>query len=127
MPAKWRCFPIQVLVADRRDYSHGNSQSNFKYGETYCVNKDLMKFNAQGKCFSCLYIRDDELSEDWQAEQQIILESLYPECKSCPVYFMCGGGCIKSKSHDIECYLNKKLFSWFKAEYEKWRETEHAD
>lgn len=102
-------------------------QSNFKYGETYCVNKDLTKFNAQGKCFSCLYIRDDELSEDWQAEQQIILESLYPECKSCPVYFMCGGGCIKSKSHDIECYLNKKLFSWFKAEYEKWRETGYAD
>lgn len=97
-------------------------ESNFKYGETYCVNRKLLKFNAQGESVSCLYIRDDKLTENWQAELQIILERAYPECKSCPVYFMCGGGCIKSKSHAAECYLNKKLFSWFKAEYEKWRE-----
>lgn len=102
-------------------------ESNFSYGETYCVNKNLLKCNTQGKCFTCLYIRDNKLTENWQAEQQKILEEHFPECKRCPVYFMCGGGCLKSKSRDIECYLSRELFKWFKLEYESWKEVCDVD
>lgn len=102
-------------------------QANFSYGETYCVNKNLKKYNTSGESFTCLYIRDEKLSDNWQTEQQRLLDEKFPECRCCPVYFMCGGGCIKTKSRDIECYINKMLFSWFKAEYEKWKGAGYAD
>ena len=102
-------------------------QANFDYGETYCVNRHLQKFNTEGETVSCLYVRDEKLTENWQTELQSILDKNFSECRCCPVYFMCGGGCIKSKSRDIECYINKELFGWFKAEYEKWKEESYAD
>ena len=102
-------------------------QANFSYGETYCVNKNLKRYNTSGESFTCLYIRDEKLSDNWQTEQQRLLDEKFPECRCCPVYFMCGGGCIKTKSRDIECYINKMLFSWFKAEYEKWKGAGYAD
>lgn len=97
-------------------------EADFGYGETYCVNSRVKKCDAGGRLFTCLYMRDDELtSENWQAEQRRILDARFPECRDCQVYFMCGGGCVKSKSRDIECYINKRLFSWFKTGYEKGR------
>lgn len=101
--------------------------ANFSYGETYCVNKNLQKYNTEGTNFTCLYIRDEKLCDNWLAEQQSILESKFPKCRDCSVYFMCGGGCLKSKSHAVECYINKNLFSWFKTEYEKWEGAGYAD
>ena len=73
-------------------------QANFDYGETYCVNKNLQKYNTKGESVTCLYIRDEKLTKNWKAEQQRVLDDNFPECKYCPVYFMCGGGCLKSKA-----------------------------
>ena len=94
----------------------------FSFGETYCVNRDVKKCDAEGRLFSCLYIRDEELGQDnWQETQQGILQRNFPRCQSCDVYDMCGGACIKSRMHDIECRIYRNLYSWFKEEYPKWK------
>ena len=97
----------------------------FSFGETYCVNQRLMKCDTSGRYFTCLYSRDEELGEGtWQEEQREILRSKFPGCEDCVVYSMCGGACIKSKAHDIECRIYKSLYGWFKREYPKWRDGE---
>ena len=94
----------------------------FSFGETYCVNRDVKKCDAEGRLFSCLYIRDEELGQDnWQETQRGILQRNFPRCQSCDVYDMCGGACIKSRMHDIECRIYRNLYSWFKEEYPKWK------
>ena len=94
----------------------------FSFGETYCVNRDVKKCDAEGRLFSCLYIRNEELGQDnWQETQQGILQRNFPRCQSCDVYDMCGGACIKSRMHDIECRIYRNLYSWFKEEYPKWK------
>ena len=94
----------------------------FSFGETYCVNRDVKKCDAEGRLFSCLYIRDEELVQgNWQETQQGILQRNFPRCQSCDVYDMCGGACIKSRMHDIECRIYRNLYSWFKEEYPKWK------
>lgn len=94
----------------------------FSFGETYCVNRDVKKCDAEGRLFSCLYIRNEELGQDnWQETQQGILKKNFPRCQSCDVYDMCGGACIKSRMHDIECRIYRNLYSWFKEEYPKWK------
>lgn len=100
-----------------RQYKFG-----FNKGETYCVNYNSEKCDINGNFYDCLYIRDDALPESNYIEKQYeLLESKFPNCLNCEVYSMCGGACIKSKEHDIECLIYKSLYSWFKVEFEKWR------
>lgn len=95
----------------------------FFFGETYCINSRVKKCDAAGRLYTCLYIRDDLLgSGAWQEEQQELLLQRFPKCRDCDVYAMCGGACVKSLSHDIECSIYKRLYSWFKQEYPKWRD-----
>lgn len=95
----------------------------FSFGETYCVNKSIKKCDANGNLFTCLYIRNEPLHYyDWIDRQKRILRRKFPRCEHCEVYGMCGGGCIKSISHDRECRIYHRLYSWFKAEYPKWRD-----
>ena len=95
----------------------------FLYGETYCINRWVKKYDAAGNLHTCLYIRDDKLSPgNWQEEQKKILDKRFPQCRSCDVYDMCGGACIKSTAHEMECRIYKELYSWFKDEYPKWRD-----
>lgn len=99
----------------------------YQYGETYCVHRDLKKVDAAGNQYTCLYVRQTPLSENWQKEQADILDRISPACRECPVYGMCGGACIVSKRRDIECYYYKNLFTWFKAAYERFlKEVPHA-
>ena len=96
---------------------------NFTYGETYCVNKSLTKRDTSGKIYSCQYIRDEILSENNLIEDQAkIISSKFPKCKNCQVYDMCGAACIKSVSHDMECFFYKNLYSWFKQYYSENKE-----
>ena len=37
----------------------------------------------------------------------------FPNCKDCDVYRYCGGACIKSKKHFLECYYYKELINWY--------------
>lgn len=106
-----------MFRALRERYEHP-----FSFGETYCVNKTVKKCDAAGRLFSCLYIRDEEFGRDtWQDAQREILRKKFPHCQSCAVYGMCGGACIKSRMHDIECRIYRNLYSWFKEEYPKWK------
>ncbi len=94
----------------------------FSFGETYCVNSRVKKCDAAGRFYTCLYIRDDLIGGDnWQSDQQALLLQRFPKCGACDVYAMCGGACVKSLSHGIECGIYKRLYSWFKEEYPKWR------
>lgn len=98
-------------------------RAQYEYGETYCVNRRLQKLNAVGKRYSCLYIRDEELfAEQWQEQQAKLITEKFPDCQNCAVYKMCGGACIKSLSHDLECGFYKRLYSWFISIYEAERE-----
>lgn len=94
-------------------------ESNYVYGETYCVNRQLSKVDVTGQLYSCQYMRDTKLS-CWQ-EQTAILDD-FPLCKKCEVYHMCGGACVKSKAHDLECYYYRNLYSWFKKWYSERKE-----
>ena len=97
-------------------------KSQFNDGETYCISYNSQKCDLNGNFYDCLYIRDDVLpEEDYIAIQYNILKSRFPKCMKCEVYSMCGGACIKSKEHDIECLIYHSLYTWFKAEYERWR------
>ena len=100
-----------------RQYKFG-----YNKGETYCVNHNSRKCDINGNFYDCLYIRDDILPEtDYAKQQYEILKTRFPNCLNCDVYSMCGGACIKSKEHDIECLIYKSLYTWFKAEFERWR------
>lgn len=111
-----RYLGITIQLLRRYDY-------NFTYGETYCVNKSLTKRDTSGKIYSCQYIRDEILSENNLIEDQAkIISSKFPKCKNCPVYDMCGAACIKSVSHDMECFFYKNLYSWFKQYYSENKE-----
>lgn len=89
-------------------------EANYQYGETYCFNRNLWKVGPTGKLFSCFYIRDVPLDpENWQEQQAALLDYLFPKCKGCRVYGMCGGGCHKSLDHEQECAFYYALYSWF--------------
>lgn len=96
---------------------------NYEFGETYCVNRSLMKTDTDGRCLSCLYLRGVKYSWDrWQEEQGRFIASRFPGCRTCPVYSMCGAACIKSVRHADECYFYKNLYTWFRRTYEPHRE-----
>ena len=89
------------------------------YGETYCSNRTIQKVDAQGRQYPCLYIRRHELSDNWLKDQQDLLDALSPECRKCSVYSMCGGACIISQEHDLECRFYKALYTWFQKEVKR--------
>lgn len=106
-----------MFVQLYRQYNFG-----FNKGETYCVNHNSKKCDINGNFYDCLYIRDDILPEtDYTEKQYELLKTRFPNCLNCNVYTMCGGACIKSKEHDIECMIYKSLYTWFKAEFERWK------
>lgn len=86
--------------------------SNYEYGETYCLNHKSSKLDYQGNVLNCLYMRDDKLPENYLEYQQKKLEE-FPNCKTCDIYKYCGGACIKSKLHFLECYYYKELIKWY--------------
>ena len=111
-----RYIGIVIQLLRRYDY-------HFEYGETYCVNKILTKRDNTGQIYSCQYIRDEKLSENNLIEDQAkIISSKFPKCKECEVYGMCGSACIKSISHDIECFFYNNLYTWFKQYYSENKE-----
>ena len=91
-------------------------ETHYTYGETYCSNRTIRKVDAQGRQYPCLYIRRHELSDNWLKDQQDLLDALSPACRQCPVYHMCGGACIVSQEHDLECQFYKALYTWFQKE-----------
>jgi radical SAM protein with 4Fe4S-binding SPASM domain len=91
-------------------------EARYTYGETYCSNRTIQKVDAKGRQYPCLYIRRQELSDNWLKEQQDLLDALSPECRQCSVYGMCGGACIVSQEHAQECRFYKALYTWFQKE-----------
>lgn len=103
-------YPYFVHLAERK-------LNDYEYGETFCVNKKVLKLDVAGNSYSCQYIRDEMLTEELM-DMQKLLDEKFPNCKSCAVYGMCGAACVKSIEHHLECYYYKKLFSWFMEWYE---------
>lgn len=91
-------------------------EARYTYGETYCSNRTIRKVDTKGRQYPCLYIRRQELSDNWLKEQQALLDALSPECRQCSVYGMCGGACIVSQEHALECRFYKALYTWFQKE-----------
>lgn len=94
-------------------------EAHYEYGETYCSNKTLHKYDGKGDMYPCLYIRKDKLSERCLEQQKVMLDKL-PGCRTCSVYDMCGGGCMMSHEFSNECRIHKAVYSWFKEEYPKY-------
>ena len=92
-------------------------KAGYEYGETYCVNKNAMKVDVAGNEYSCHYIRDYNARNGLNP----ILDE-FP-CKDCDVYSMCGGACVKSKEHHLECYFYKTMYRWFRKWYEDRKEV----
>ena len=91
---------------------------NFKYGETFCANNNIIRVDWNGNHFNCAYIRDVLLNKNWKNTQIKIIENLSKKCINCSVYSMCGAGCVKSRKHNLECKFYYELYSWFKDFYE---------
>ena len=87
--------------------------ANYSQYETYCVNSKRDKVDLDGNYLTCLYIRDEK-PEDLER----IYNTKLTKCLSCSVHSMCGGACIKSKTHSKECFYYKTLYTWFKSYYE---------
>lgn len=79
-----------------------------EYGETHCVSRSRVKIDGKGREWDCLYIRDTK-PEDNKAK----LDSYFPNCRGCDVYAWCGGACVKSKAHNLECYFYHTMFNWW--------------
>lgn len=88
-------------------------KAGYEYGETYCVNTNAIKVDASGQEYSCHYIRDYEVKDGLRE----ILDDF--NCKNCDVYSMCGGACVKSVEHHLECFFYKTMYRWFKDWYEE--------
>ena len=110
-----RYYPYYSHLAERR-------LANYEYGETFCVNKNVLKMDVSGNSFSCQYIRDEKLTDEL-SDMQKLIDRKSPACRTCEVYGMCGGACIKSAEHHLECYYYKKLFGWFMSWYEANKEV----
>ena len=89
-------------------------ESNYTFGETRCASLRTKRVDVTGQRFDCLYIRDNPLMDDWLDAQKKMIASKFPKCVGCPVYDMCGAGCVKSLYHDEECWFYKNIFSWYK-------------
>lgn len=89
-------------------------KAKYEWGETYCVNKNNIKMDIFGRKYTCHYMRDTKAKK-----LKEVMEDSFPSCKNCEVYAICGGACIKSKYHNLECMYYKKLFTWFKTWYEE--------
>lgn len=89
---------------------------HYTFGETYCSNRHIQKVDARGQAYPCLYIRKEKLRKDWLKEQQALIDSVSPGCRQCSVYGMCGGACIVSQEHEMECRFYKALYTWFQKE-----------
>lgn len=82
--------------------------ANYEFGETYCISRERLKVDADGNAFNCLYIRN--LYADNNKE---FMEKTFPRCRKCRCYAMCGGACVQSLSHDVECRFYYGLYSFF--------------
>lgn len=91
--------------------------AGYEYGETYCVNGRSLKTDVAGKLYSCHYIRDHEVRDG--KDLAGVLDEF--GCNKCRVYPMCGGACVKSIEHHLECYFYKTMYSWFVGWYEERR------
>lgn len=97
---RYKAIFMQLWLAYTADYD---------FGETYCVNKYSLKVNTDGEMFNCSYIRT--LSPD---KNTLMLLEKFPACAHCDVYPMCGGACVQSKSHELECLYYKQLYTMFR-------------
>ncbi|HJI42659.1 MAG TPA: radical SAM protein [Veillonellaceae bacterium] len=89
-------------------------QAKYRFGETYCVNHRVKKCDASGRFFTCLYLRNQVLpAVSPIRRQKRIMEAKFPHCWHCLVYPYCGGACIKSRQHELECYFYKRLYTWW--------------
>lgn len=94
------------------NYFKDRMSTHFKIGETFCSNSIVSRIDMAGNAFMCTYVRDiaKEDGEKYMREHR-------PDCCCCQVYDMCGGGCLKTVEHHIECGFFKPMFTWFRDEF----------
>lgn len=85
---------------------------SLSFGETHCVSRSRVKIDGQGNEWDCLYIRDTKPEQN-----RAKLDLYFPTCRDCDVYSWCGGACVKSKEHQLECYFYYEMFSWWASFY----------
>lgn len=83
-------------------------KTQYKFGETYCIGSDRLKVDIEGNSFNCLYIRTIQSKDN----EKYMLNN-FPQCKKCKYYSMCGGGCVQSLTHNIECKFYYELYDFF--------------
>lgn len=83
-------------------------KAQYSFGETYCMDSERLKVNANGDAFNCLYVRNIPAKNNKQ-----FMAKSFPACAKCEFYHMCGGACVQSISHNIECLFYYSLYSFF--------------
>lgn len=117
-----------------------NVQSNYQFPETRCFNQNHIHIDLRGNIYLCPYRRTGpdflatlEKESECLANLATIIESRRPRCLSCELYRYCGSYCLASVDADQECYIQKRLISWFvnemnrnKLDYASLPEQEYA-
>lgn len=106
-------YPLFMLLYD-------SIHKNYIFPETRCFNKNYVQLDLQGSCHLCTYERSEAnflgTADDKSAIFNTlgnIIEQRRPGCIGCEFYKFCGTYCLASVIPERECYIRKRLLTWF--------------
>lgn len=108
--ARWQL--AQLLSERRKELTKGN--------ESKCIIFDRLTIDLHGNLYECHHNYDvsNIIGNIFSKTIPIYAEDVRPnpfkysdseECRHCDVFSECHGGCYLSNTHDVDCYLAKKL------------------
>lgn len=109
--ARWQCW--QLLSELRKETSKG------KGGK--CVRDDRLSVDLHGNIYRChhnfdasnicgnLFKRTIPIALKNSVDYERFLKS--NECRNCSIFYECHAGCYLSNTHDVDCYLAKRMSS----------------
>lgn len=113
--ARWQCN--QLLFENRREIKKGKGEK--------CVRDDRISVDLHGNIYECHHNYDASNICGNLDKKKIHIRSIKhvnpyrfsstKECSSCEIYEECRGGCYLSNTHEIDCYLARKMHPVYEA------------
>ena len=107
--ARWQCS--QLLSDRRKEVAKGTGGK--------CVRDDRLSIDLHGNIYRCHHNFDatNVCGNIFQKVIPIHADSTVDferfirteECRTCPIFEECRGGCYLSNTHDVDCYLAKQM------------------
>lgn len=113
--ARWQCN--QLLADYLKELKKGNGEK--------CIREDRLTVDLHGNIYACHHNYDATnicgnlgssiipIIPEQPINPRIFSSS--EECQSCSIYNECHGGCYLSNTHDVDCYLAKRMHFVYEA------------